>query len=278
MKKLFDNSSFKCSKLITNTYSTSFSLGIKLFHPNVQNSIYKIYAFVRYADEIVDSFHKYDREELFIEFEKDYEKSLRRRISLNPILNAFQEVVLKFELQDLVQDFMRSMKADLYESDYTSTLSYEEYIHGSANVVGLMCLKVFVEGDIEEYNRLKSYAMKLGSAFQKVNFLRDLKDDYEILGRSYFPELSLGNLDADSKLKIIEDIEEDFHEAYKGIVLLPKKCKLGVYVAFTYYRILLRKLKKKNVNYILNERTRISNPVKVSLLCTSYIRYKLNVL
>lgn len=278
MKELFDKTSFKCSKLITNAYSTSFSIGIKLFHPKIQQSIYKIYAFVRYADEIVDSFHGYNREELFIEFEKDYNKSLERKISLNPILNAFQEVVLKYDLQELVKDFMLSMKADLYEHDYTTRQSYEKYIHGSANVVGLMCLRVFVDGDNVQYESLKSYAMKLGSAFQKVNFLRDLKDDYEILGRSYFPELSIGNLDGETKMKIIEDIEEDFTEAYKGIVMLPKKCRLGVYVAFTYYRLLLRKLKKKNVKLILSERTRISNPLKVSLLFTSYIRYKLNVL
>jgi len=278
MKKLFDISSDKCSKLVTKTYSTSFSLGIKLIHPNIRNCIYAIYGFVRYADEIVDSFDKYNQEELFLEFENDYSKSLKRKISLNPILNSFQKVVLQHDLQELVDDFMKSMKADLYQKDYTTKEEYEQYIHGSANVVGLMCLKVFVNGDIEQYNNLKTYAMSLGSAFQKVNFLRDIKDDYEILGRSYFPNLELGNLNKSSKEQIIQEIEEEFKIAYKGILKLPSECKLGVYLAYRYYLRLLKRLKNKPVQKILTERTRISNPVKISLLFTSALRYKLNLL
>ena len=278
MKQLFDTSSNKCSKIITKTYSTSFSLGIKLIHPKIRGSIYNIYGFVRYADEIVDSFQNYDQEELFLEFENDYHKSIERKISLNPILNSFQEIVLKYDLQDLVDDFMKSMKADLYKDNYINRDAYEAYIHGSANVVGLMCLKVFVQGDTNKYEELKSYAMALGSAFQKVNFLRDLKEDYELLGRSYFPSLSLGDLDIETKNKIILDIEKDFEEGYKGIIKLPGECKLGVYVAYTYYKSLLKKLKQKNVAHILEKRTRISNPMKFSLIFSSYIKYKLNLL
>lgn len=278
MKQLFDTSSIACSTIITRTYSTSFSLGIKLIHPKIRKSIYTIYGFVRYADEIVDSFQGYDQEELFLEFENDYFKSLERKISLNPILNAFQHVVRKYKLEKLVDDFMKSMKADLYKSDYHTTEDYEDYIHGSANVVGLMCLKVFVNGDSKKYNDLKPYAMSLGSAFQKVNFLRDLKDDYEILGRSYFPQLRRGKLDVEGKKIIISDIEMDFKNAYKGILLLPKECKFGVYIAYIYYTKLLKKLKQKNIESMLIERTRISNPVKLSLLLKSYVSFKLNFL
>ena len=276
MKQLFDTSSVDCSEIITKTYSTSFSLGIKLIHPKIRKSIYAIYGFVRYADEIVDSFHDFNQEELFLEFEKNYYKSLDRKISLNPILNSFQFIVRKYKLEKLVEKFMKSMKADLYKNDYSVTEDYEDYIHGSANVVGLMCLKVFVNGDLKKYNDLKFYAMSLGSAFQKVNFLRDLKDDYEILGRSYFPNLGHGKLDIEGKQIIILDIEEDFKNAYKGILLLPSECKLGVYVACVYYSKLLKKLKKKNIDSLLSERTRISNPAKISLLLKSYISYKLN--
>lgn len=276
MKELFDISSDKCSKLITQTYSTSFSLGIKLIHPSIRNSIYGIYGFVRYADEIVDSFDAYNQEELFLEFEADYYKSLERKISLNPILNSFQKIVLQYDLHDLVEDFMKSMKADLYQNDYTTQEDYEQYIHGSANVVGLMCLKVFVKGNMKQYHTLKIYAMSLGSAFQKVNFLRDLKDDYEILGRSYFPNLELGNLDKNSKEQIICEIEDEFKLAHKGILLLPVESKFGVYLAYAYYLRLLKKLKKKPVQKILTERTRISNPRKASILLTSYVQYKLN--
>jgi phytoene/squalene synthetase len=276
MKQLFDTSSVDCSEIITKTYSTSFSLGIKLIHPKIRKSIYAIYGFVRYADEIVDSFHDFNQEELFLEFEKNYYKSLDRKISLNPILNSFQFIVRKYKLEKLVEKFMKSMKADLYKNDYSVTEDYEDYIHGSANVVGLMCLKVFVNGDLKKYNDLKFYAMSLGSAFQKVNFLRDLKDDYEILGRSYFPNLGHGKLDIEGKQIIILDIEEDFKNAYKGILLLPSECKLGVYVAYVYYSKLLQKLRKKNIDSLLSERTRISNPAKISLLLKSYISYKLN--
>ena len=276
MKHLFDSSSALCSKIITKTYSTSFSIGIKLIHPNIRTDIYGIYGFVRYADEIVDSFHSYDREELFLEFEKDYYKALDRGISLNPILNTFQQIVVDYDLFDLVEDFMLSMKADLYKNDYSTEEDYEKYIHGSANVVGLMCLRVFVQGNEEKYQALKPAAMKLGAAFQKVNFLRDIKDDYEILGRSYFPNLKIGEMDKTSKDRIIADIENDFKEAYRGLVQLPKECKLGVYVAYKYYKRLLAKLNEKKVEKILTERTRINNFTKVSVLFETYVRFKLN--
>ena len=278
MKQLFDSSSAKCSKIITKTYSTSFSLGIKLIRPKIRNAIYGIYGFVRYADEIVDSFLEYDQEALFLEFEEDYHKSLERKISLNPILNTFQKIVIQYELQDLVDDFMMSMKADLYKKDYKTEASYEDYIHGSANVVGLMCLKVFVQNNEVKYEKLKPYAMRLGSAFQKVNFLRDIKDDYEILGRAYFPNLGMGQLDKNAKDLIIKDIEDDFREAYKGIVLLPTESKLGVFLAYAYYKRLLKKLKNKKVQKILTERTRISNPVKATILISSYVQCKFNIL
>lgn len=278
MKQLFDNSSNKCSELVTKTYSTSFSIGIKFIHPYIRKSIYGIYGFVRYADEIVDSFEGFNQEELFLEFEQEYEKSLERKISLNPIINTFQKIVLDYNLQNLVEGFMMSMKADLYKNNYATKEDYEKYIHGSANVVGLMCLKVFVNGDVKKYEELKSYAMKLGSAFQKVNFLRDLKDDYEILGRSYFPNLKLGDLNNSGKQQIIQEIEAEFKEAYKGILLLPSECRLGVYLAYKYYLRLLKKLKKKSVQNILTERTRISNPMKISVLLSTYVQYKLNFL
>ncbi|MFH6603383.1 phytoene/squalene synthase family protein [Maribacter algicola] len=276
MKYLFDSSSFDCSKLVTKSYSTSFSMGIKLFSPTIRPAIYAIYGFVRYADEIVDSFHDYDQEELFNEFEQEYYKSVERRISLNPILNAFQEIVHKYGLQRYVEDFMDRMRMDLDKKDYTSRKEYENYIYGSADVVGLMCLRVFVNNDEEKFLKLKDYAMHLGSAFQKVNFLRDLKQDSEELGRSYFPQLKDGKLNEKAKDKIIAEIEGDFKEAYKGIVLLPLEGKLGVYLAYLYYQRLLKKLKNTDCEKIMNERVRISNPLKLLLLTKAVIRFRFN--
>ncbi len=278
MKELFDQSSYKISKLITNTYSTSFSLGIKLLAPKIQPEICAIYGFVRYADEIVDSFEGYDQKELIEEFEQDYKKALERKISLNPILNCFQEVVHKYELYDLVDSFMYSMKMDLEKAEYLSREEYEKYIYGSADVVGLMCLKIFVSGDNDRYEILKDEAMKLGSAFQKVNFLRDLKDDFERLGRSYFPNMSGNEFNEQTKREIIQDIESDFQEAYKGILKLPIEGKLGVYVAYRYYCGLLQKIKRKNSQEILESRIRLSNPLKMVILCKSYLRYRLNII
>jgi phytoene/squalene synthetase len=276
MKALFDTSSNKCSKIVTNTYSTSFSLGIKLFAPSIRPYIYAIYGFVRYADEIVDSFEDYNQEELFYDFVEDYNKSLERKISLNPIINAFQEVVHKFNLYTYAIDFLKRMESDLNVTEYNTQEDYENYIYGSADVVGLMCLRVFVNNDEEKFNHLKASAKRLGSAFQKVNFLRDIKDDTENLGRSYFPNVSFNTLNNSNKEDIILDIEKDLNEAYKGIIQLPIESRLGVYIAYRYYLKLLKKLKKADAKKILHGRIRISNGLKLFILTKSYIRYKIN--
>ncbi len=278
MKQLFDSSSYSCSRLVTRAYSTSFSKAITLLAPSVRPAIYAIYGFVRYADEIVDTFDAYNQEELLLEFEENYEKALRRRISMNPILNAFQEVVHQYGLYDLVHSFMESMKMDLHKTEYNSTKEYADYIYGSADVVGLMCLKVFVKGDEKRYEELKPSAMRLGSAFQKVNFLRDYKDDVEGLGRSYFPNLKNAFLDNTTKQEIIRDIEADFNEAYKGVVRLPLEGRLGVYLAYRYYKRLLQELKAADSKRIRSERIRINNFLKLEILVESYLRYKLNAI
>lgn len=279
MKQLFDEVSIDCSKIVTRSYSTSFSIAVKMLAPSIRNSIYCIYGFVRFADEIVDSFHDYNKNELIEQFEKDYYKAYEDGISMNPILNSFQATVRKYNItDDLIQAFLKSMKLDLYKSEYTDQ-EYNEYIYGSADVVGLMCLKVFVNGDQEKYNELKEAAKRLGSAFQKVNFLRDLKDDYELLSRSYFPNVDLSSLDAQSKDKIIQEIESDFDYAMKnGIMKLPVEAKFGVYTAFRYYKRLLKKLKKLPSSKIIESRVRISNPMKLNLLARSYVKYKLKMI
>ncbi len=279
MKELFDKLSYQCSHKVTSMYSTSFSLAVKMLSPKIQNDIYAIYGFVRFADEIVDTFHDFDKKVLLDEFEKDLYKSIDRGISLNPILNSFQEVVNKHDIDAaLIDHFMKSMRADLYKNEYQSIKEYEDYIYGSADVVGLMCLKVFVQGDQKRYDELKSPAMKLGSAFQKVNFLRDLKDDTEHLHRSYFPHIQGGIIDGVAKEQIIAEINQDFEEAYAGIVQLPIEAKFGVYTAFIYYRKLLRKLTVTEASEIREKRIRISNPMKMFLLTKSFVNYKLNLL
>lgn len=278
MKALFDETSFKCSKIVTKKYSTSFSLAVRMLSPKIREAIYSIYAFVRFADEIVDSFHNYKKENLILQFEKDYYRSMQDGISLNPILNSFQLTVKKYNISDnLIQSFLTSMKLDLNKAHYKTADEINDYIYGSADVVGLMCLKVFVNGNYEKYESLKTSAMSLGSAFQKVNFLRDLKDDYEVLNRSYFPNVDLESLDMDSKRKIISEIENDFKEAYKGIKMLPIEAKFGVYTAYIYYMRLLKKLKKTPSKKIMNSRIRISNPLKLGLLAQSFIVFKLNL-
>lgn len=279
MKQLFDDTSFLCSKIVTKKYSTSFSLAVKMLSPKIREDIYSIYAFVRFADEIVDSFHGYDKNKLLNQFEADYYTGLEAGISLNPILNSFQQTVKKHNITDgLVQAFLTSMKLDLNKTEYKTEEEYNNYIYGSADVVGLMCLKVFVNGDDEKYESLKSYAMRLGSAFQKVNFLRDLKDDYEILNRSYFPGVNFESLNLEAKQSIINEIDDDFVEAYKGIKLLPLEAKFGVYTAYIYYKRLLSKLKSTPSEKILTTRIRVSNPVKLSLLARSFVVFKLNLL
>ncbi|MDO6801757.1 squalene/phytoene synthase family protein [Wenyingzhuangia sp. 1_MG-2023] len=277
MKALFDSTSYECSQLITKRYSTSFSMGILLFKPSIRPAIYAIYGFVRYADEIVDTFLEYPQQTLLDEFEEEYYKALDRKISLNPILNAFQEVVLRYDLQPFVKDFLKSMRRDLSQTAYATVEEYEAYIYGSADVVGLMCLRVFVNNNEQKFQELKPYAMKLGSAFQKVNFLRDLKDDLESLERSYFPNLTSLPMDAHTKQTIILDIENDFNEALIGIQKLPIESKMGVYLAYKYYLKLLYKLKKTTSEQIMNERIRVSNPTKILILMRAYTKYSLRL-
>ena len=278
MKQLFDDVSFKCSKLVTKNYSTSFSLAVYMLSQSIRDAIYSIYGFVRFADEIVDSFHGFDKESLITEFEDEYYKSMERGISLNPILNSFQQTVKQYNISDdLIQAFLKSMKLDLIKSDYNSKAEYDDYIYGSADVVGLMCLKVFVAGDTERYNLLKDEAMRLGSAFQKVNFLRDLKDDNLVLNRNYFPGVDLNSFDEKAKTAIINEIEEDFKVAYQGIVKLPIEAKFGVYTAFVYYKKLLKKLENTPCDEIGNARIRVSNYTKAGLLAQSFVTYKLKL-
>ena len=280
MKELFDQVSFDTSKLVTKKYSTSFSLAVKMLSPTIRSAIYNIYGFVRFADEIVDTFHDYKKKELLDDFEKEYYKALENGISLNPILNSFQATVKRYNItDDLVKSFLKSMRADLSKTAYETQEEYNEYIYGSADVVGLMCLKVFVDGDDEKYNELKDAAMRLGSAFQKVNFLRDLKDDFELLNRSYFPNVDLTSLDTESKHLIIQEIEDDFDFAFNhGILKLPVEAKFGVYMAYRYYRRLLKKLNSVPSSEIIETRVRISDPMKINLLARSYVKYKLNMI
>ncbi|UTW65578.1 phytoene/squalene synthase family protein [bacterium SCSIO 12643] len=279
MKTLFDEVSYECSKEITKKYSTSFSLAVKMLSPKIQDAIYAIYGFVRVADEIVDSFHAYDKEELLDEFEANLKLSLERKISLNPVLNSFQEVVHRYHIDyDLIDAFLKSMRADLHKNTYTSFEGYQEYIYGSADVVGLMCLKVFVSGDAEKYEELKGAAMKLGSAFQKVNFLRDFKEDSDVLDRTYFPHLYNKPFGVDTKKLIIEEIKDDFEQAYIGIKKLPLEARFGVYTAYIYYKKLLKKLIQADVEEIKMSRIRVSNPTKMALLAKSFVNHKLNLL
>ena len=279
MKSIFDTVSRSCSKAVTNAYSTSFSLATKMLAPSIRQDIYNIYGFVRFADEIVDSFHEYNKEELLSDFTTDLYKAIDKKISLNPILNAFQETVHKYDINPaLYNAFLKSMKLDLHKSTYLTQEEYKEYIYGSADVVGLMCLKVFVKGDKPRYEELKDSAMSLGSAFQKVNFLRDLKADYEDLSRSYFPDTNLAALDEISKQKIIFEIEEDFKAGLSGIAKLPVDAKFGVYTAYIYYSKLLNKLKKVPSLEIKNKRISVPTYQKAGLLAKSYISYRLNLI
>ena len=279
MKSLFDTVSYDCSKLVTKSYSTSFSLATKMLSKSIRQDIYNIYGFVRFADEIVDSFHDYNKEELFNNFVVDFERGLNDKISLNPIINAFQHTFHNYNIdKHLVDSFLKSMRMDLHKKEYLTREEYKEYIYGSADVVGLMCLKVFVNGDNEKYEDLKLMAMSLGSAFQKVNFLRDLKADHDNLSRTYFPNTDLTNLDEASKQHIIDDIERDFEEGLKGIKKLPMEAKFGVFMAYRYYKQLLNKLKKTPALEIKNTRIRVPNYRKFYILTRSYVKYQLNLL
>jgi phytoene synthase len=277
MKSLFDQTSFHCSKLITNAYSTSFSIGTMLLDKRIRKHIYSIYGFVRYADEIVDTFHDYDKQYLLQKFKEDTYEAINRGISLNPILNSYQHTVNTYKIDiALVDSFLKSMEMDLDKANH-DLKSYEEYIYGSAEVVGLMCLRVFTEGDEHTYKSLQKPALALGAAFQKVNFLRDMKQDVITLGRSYFPEIQLRSFDSVTKKEIEKDIENDFREAYKGILKLPKSSRLGVYVAFVYYNSLFRKICKTSPEGVMLKRIRIADPEKLFLLTQSYFRHSLSL-
>lgn len=278
MKQLFDDVSQEMSQLTTKRYSTSFSLGISFLDADLHKPIYSIYGFVRFADEIVDSFHGFDKEALLADFKVQTYKAIAEGISLNPILNSFQWAVNKYSIpMDLIDTFLNSMEMDLNKQFYSKE-QYELYILGSAEVVGLMCLKVFVNGNEAEYERLKPSAMKLGSAFQKINFLRDLKDDFQTLGRTYFPGINMEEFNATVKKEIEADIEADFRAGYEGILQLPKNARFGVYMAYKYYFKLFKKIKAKSAQNILTERIRIPNYRKMRILLTSYVRHNLNML
>ena len=276
MIELYHTISKNASRNITRTYSTSFSFGISLLDKSIHDAIYSIYGFVRLADEIVDTFHDFPKQEMLLEFKNETYKALDRGISTNPVLHAFQMVVNEFNIhRSLIDKFLDSMEKDLKEITYSSS-EYDDYIVGSAEVVGLMCLKIFVNGDESMYNRLEDNARSLGAAFQKVNFLRDVKDDFEQLGRSYFPDVDLTTFTSDEKLKIEDDIAEDFHHALEGIKKLPASSKLGVYVAYRYYLSLFKKIKSVPSERLMYERIRVPNSIKMYITFKSYCRNQLN--
>lgn len=278
MKKLFDDLSYEVSKSTTRKYSTSFSIGILALKPSIRPAIYAIYGFVRLADEIVDSFHDFDRKTLLNRLKTETDLAINEGISLNPILQSFQATVRQYKIErELIAQFLHSMEMDLNQMNYTHDL-YKEYIFGSAEVVGLMCLQVFTEGDKNKYDALKPYAMKLGSAFQKTNFLRDLKDDYQILGRTYFPNIEMRVFDNFVKRQIENEIESEFREALKGIKRLPNSSRFGVYLAYKYYLSLFKKIKAAPAQKILFERIRIPNSQKLTVMTWSYVRYKIALL
>ncbi len=277
MKDLYNEVSYNCSKLVTNSYSTSFSLGVSLLHKDFVMPIHAIYGFVRFADEIVDTFHANDKRQLLNHFIKDTHDAIDEKISLNPILHSFQDTVNKYNIDlELINTFLRSMEMDLDKNDYNQA-GYEEYILGSAEVVGLMCLKIFVEGDEKEYQRLKHDAMKLGSAFQKINFLRDLKADIHTLGRAYFPGFDVNNFNAATKKEIEADIQKDFDAGLRGIKELPHKARLGVYLAYIYYISLFKKIQKTAPEKVMHTRIRISDRKKYLLFMSSYFKHRFNL-
>ncbi len=275
---LYDKVSIRCSRLITKAYSTSFSLGILCLDKELRDPIYSIYGFVRFADEIVDTFHNHDKEYLLTEFKKDTCIAIEQKISLNPILHSFQATVHRFNFDlKLIEQFLHSMEMDLDKKAYSQE-AFEEYILGSAEVVGLMCLKVFCKGDDLRYENLKPMAMRLGSAFQKINFLRDLNADYVGMGRTYFPGIDLDTFDENSKKEIEANIAEDFHQGYLGIKQLPQGAKLGVYVAYLYYLALFKKIKNTPSESVLKKRIRIRNRQKVRILFYSYLKHQFNLI
>lgn len=277
-KELFDKVSIETSRLTTKTYSTSFSIGIRCLSKELRNPIYSIYGFVRFADEIVDSFHDFNKSDLLFRFRNDTLTAIDERISLNPILNSFQAAVHQYNIDlALVDTFLKSMEMDLTQKSHDHQ-SFDEYVLGSAEVVGLMCLHVFCERDKDLFDKLKPFAMKLGSAFQKINFLRDLNADYNNLGRIYFPGLNIVRFDENSKQEIENSIQEDFSKGFEGIRQLPRSSKLGVYVAYVYYLALFKKIRNTPSAFIMKERIRIRNRQKLSILCLSYLKHQLNLI
>ena len=275
---LFDQVSFKVSKLVTRSYSTSFSIAVSFLNDDMQQAIYSIYGFVRCADEIVDTFQEHNKEALLDKFEEDYYEAQKSGISINMVLHSFQLTVKRYRIpEELIKSFLSSMRSDLFKTKYSTKNEIDNYIYGSADVVGLMCLVVFTNGNPALYESLKQPAMRLGSAFQKVNFLRDLKSDSEFLNRQYFPEMVNGVFDDKIKDAIIEDIESDFRIARKGIAALPGNSRIAVLIAFYYYRQLVRKIKQTPADLLMATRIRISGALKVALLVKALIIDKLGI-
>lgn len=276
--ELYNEVSYKCSKLVTTSYSTSFSLGVSLLHKDFIMPIHAVYGFVRFADEIVDTFHTSNKRELLDQFKKETHDAIKNKISLNPILHSFQDTVNKYKIDlELIDTFLRSMEMDLVKTNYNRE-GYEEYILGSAEVVGLMCLRIFVEGDDKQYRDLKADAMKLGSAFQKINFLRDLKADVHTLGRSYFPGFDAERFNEKVKKEIEADIQLDFDAGLRGIKKLPRKARLGVYLAYIYYVSLFKKIQRTPAEKVLQSRIRIPDTKKYMLFMGSYIKHSFNLI
>ncbi len=276
---LYNHSCNQCSELITKKYSTSFSLGIRVFDKEFRNPIYGIYGFVRFADEIVDTFHDFDKRQLLADFRKDTFRAIEQGISLNPILQSFQQVVNAYQIDhQLITDFLDSMEMDLHKTTYESEALYQKYIYGSAEVVGLMCLQVFTRGDKEYYEELAPYARSLGAAFQKINFLRDMNSDLKDRGRVYFPGIDLSRFDEYTKQEILKDIQKDFDSALEGIKRLPKGARRGVYLAYVYYLNLYKNIRMATVEKIMEERIRVSDRRKAYLLMNSVVRNSMNLL
>ena len=275
---LYDQTCFECSKIITKKYSTSFSSGIKTFDQQLRYPIYAIYGFVRYADEIVDTFHEYDKAQLIADFKKNTYEAIQQKISLNPVLHAFQYTVNQYHIDlDLIEAFLRSMEMDLDKKAYDEA-NYKNYIYGSAEVIGLMCLRIFCDNNDQQYQSLLPMARSLGSAFQKINFLRDVKSDFEERGRTYFPGVDFANFTQQDKYEIEKDIQAELDEAYKGIKLLPRGARLGVYIAYKYYQQLFKKIINTSANVILQQRIRVSDSRKRALYCRALLKRQLKMI
>lgn len=277
--KQYEKTTCKISEIVTKQYSTSFYTASLLFEADIRKAIFSIYGFVRFADEIVDTFHNYNQKELLDKFEHDFKYDLHTGLSINPVLHSFILIVKEYSVDiHLIDDFMLSMRKDLTISEYDSSSNLEQYIYGSAEVVGLMCLKVFCKGNSQQYNNLKNEAKSLGAAFQKVNFLRDLNEDMFTLNRTYFPQIQHHKFCEITKKQIISDIEKDFTDALKGIKKIPKEAKTAVYVAYLYYMKLLKKIKKTPAKTILNKRIRVPNYVKLGIILKGIFICKLNLI